>query len=82
MPAVRAVLDYTLDPPDRDGLWYSRKWASAPAEIADGKVTAKLPVGAKAYYLNVETKDGVRTSSHVVSVVEEQPLAEARRLWP
>ena len=82
MPAVRAVLDYTLDPPDRDGLWYSRKWASAPAEIADGKVTAKLPDGAKAYYLNVETKDGVRTSSHVVSGVEERPFAGARWLWP
>ena len=71
MPAVRAVLDYTLDPPDHDGLWYSRKWASAPAEIADGKVTAKIPDGAKAYYLNVETRDGVRTSSHVVSSVDE-----------
>ncbi|MBR2838823.1 MAG: family 78 glycoside hydrolase catalytic domain, partial [Kiritimatiellae bacterium] len=82
LPPVRACLDYTLDPPDRVGLWFSRKWASAPATIGNGEVSARLPDGAKAWYLNLETKEGLRTSSHVVAGIEERPLATAKWLWP
>jgi dienelactone hydrolase len=48
---VQAELAYTKD----GGKWQDRKWESIPAEIdtnAD-KVTARIPDGAKVFYLNI-----------------------------
>lgn len=67
MKPVRAFLDYTLDAPP--GLWFARKWESAPATLAEGRVAATLPSNAKAWYMSVETADGCRVST---------PVAEAR----
>ena len=64
---MRAFLDYTLDAPP--GLWFARKWETAPATLAQGRVAAAIPSGAKAWYLSVETASGCRVST---------PVAEAR----
>ncbi len=60
---ARAFLDYTCDAPP--GLWFNRKWETIPATLAEGRVTADLPSGAKAWYVSVETADGSRVSTPV-----------------
>lgn len=51
VPITKGELAYTLD----DGKWQNRKWESSPAEIdaKTGRITAKIPAGAKAFYLNL-----------------------------
>jgi hypothetical protein len=48
---TKAELAYTLN----DGRWQERKWESTPAEIdaKTSRVTAKIPAGAKVFYLNL-----------------------------
>lgn len=65
---ISASLDYTRDPVSADGFWSGRFWGSAAAMVSDGRVTAVLPDGVRAFYLNVETADGARTSTPIVSV--------------
>jgi len=67
-PAVAACLDYTRDDVTSDGQWFGRFWRSVPARLANGVVTAEIPPGTRAFYLNVETPDRARTSSAVISV--------------
>ena len=73
---VKAVLDYTLDDPGTNGLWFARFWKSAPAALANGKITAKLPPFTTAFYLNLETADGLRTSSRVIELDTPVPDRE------
>jgi len=84
----RAVLDYTLDRPDARGVWFAREWRSCPAKIDGSVVSAVLPAGARAFYLNLETADGIRSSSHVCDLdakYAEPKAAEsfqaARPVW-
>lgn len=49
VPVVRAELNYTRD----TGPWQERRWEAIPAEIAHGRITAKLPDGARVYYFNL-----------------------------
>ena len=93
---VRAVLDYTVDAPDGHGFWFLRKWQSADASLESGRVTARLPKGTKAFYLNLEAGSGVRVSSHVqcftakglVNAAEDRlsaPIVDfgaAKWMWP
>ena len=67
-PVVSASMDYTCDPVPSTGFWLERFWQSATATVSDGKVSATLPEGVRAFYLNVETSDGIRTSTPVVSI--------------
>ncbi|MFN7921557.1 MAG: acetylxylan esterase [Bryobacteraceae bacterium] len=62
---AKAELEYTAD----TGKWQDRKWETVPGEI-DGKThraSARVPAGAKAYYLNLFDESGrVVSSEHVV----------------
>ena len=71
---VKAILDYTLDLPGEDGMWFTRFWQSRPAQIDGNRVTVRLPGGTAAFYLNLETADGLRVSSHVVDLGTPLPL--------
>ena len=73
---VKAVLDYTLDAPGTNGLWFARYWKSVPVMLAGGKIVAKLPPYTTAFYLNLETADGLRTSSRVIELDKPVPDAE------
>jgi cephalosporin-C deacetylase-like acetyl esterase len=50
-PVTRAVLNYTLDPPQ----WKERLWAQAPAELNATKhiVNSTLPAGVTTFYIDV-----------------------------
>jgi hypothetical protein len=61
VPVVRAELIYTQD----TGNWPDRKWSTAPAALADGRVTATLPEGVRCYCLNlVDERDCVVSTEH------------------
>lgn len=62
---VNAVLNYTLDDGD---VWMKRFWKSTSASLDADKslVVAGLPVGVKAWYINLETADGLIASSQFV----------------
>ena len=64
-PVVKGTLDYTCD---NSAWWYSNRWETVAAEIKDGRVQATVPTGARHYYLNVETADGLRASTGLASV--------------
>jgi len=46
---AKAELHFTRD----TGPWQKRTWEAAPAQVAEGLVTAELPEGARVYFLNV-----------------------------
>jgi cephalosporin-C deacetylase-like acetyl esterase len=50
-PVTRAVLNYTLDPPQRE----ERQWAQSPAELNAAKHVVKgtLPAGVTAFYIDI-----------------------------
>ena len=58
---VRATLNWTLD----SGVWAKRTWKSAAARMTDRTVTATVPAGASAWYVNLECADGKVVSSRV-----------------
>lgn len=60
-PVVKAELCYTL----ASGPWMQRRWETAPATIAGGKVTAVLPEGVTVWYLNLfDDRMVVSSSEH------------------
>lgn len=64
IPITKAELAYTVD----EGRWQERKWEAAPAEIdaKSGRVTAKIPAGAKVFYLNVfDNRNCAVSTEHV-----------------
>ena len=62
---VRAELNFTRD----TGKWQERKWETAQAalDVNHGKASAKVPEGARVYYLNLIDARGVVVSSEHVS---------------
>jgi len=60
----RAVIVITLD----SGYTGSRQWKIMPADLqqTDGRVriTARLPAGARAYFFNLQSKEGVTSSEY------------------
>lgn len=58
-PIVKAELNYTVD----SGAWQQRDWKTLPAQLAAGKVTAQIPAGATAWYINVEDNRGLVVST-------------------
>ena len=64
VPIVKAELAFTLG----DGKWQERKWESAPAEVdaKTGRVSAKIPEGAKVFYLNIfDNRNCAVSTEHV-----------------
>jgi dienelactone hydrolase len=60
-PVLRAELNFTPD----TGLWQDRKWDAVPAHLADGRVSASLPPGAKVYYFNLfDERDCAVSTEH------------------
>ncbi|MGC9318357.1 MAG: alpha/beta hydrolase family protein [Armatimonadota bacterium] len=59
VPLARAELVFTRD----GGLWPEREWETAPAAIDGGVITAKVPEGARLYYLNAIDERGLLVSS-------------------
>jgi hypothetical protein len=59
-PVLKAELNVTRD----TGRWQDRKWAALPAQLAPGgRVTATLPPGTTAYYLNLHDDRGCVVST-------------------
>lgn len=58
---VKAELNYTKDA----GRWPDRKWESAPAQLdaKAHKVSAQVPLGVKAWYINLFDEKGLVVSS-------------------
>jgi hypothetical protein len=57
---AKAELLYTTD----TGPWQKRTWRVTPATVGDDyKVTAKVPEGVKAYYLNLTDERGLTVST-------------------
>lgn len=57
---TKAELLYTTD----TGPWQKRTWQTTPAGIGDDyKVTAKVPAGVRAYYLNITDERGLTIST-------------------
>jgi dienelactone hydrolase len=54
-----AYLLYTKD----KGTWQTRKWVQMPAELGTGCVNSDLPSDATAFYLALETDDGLWVST-------------------
>jgi dienelactone hydrolase len=70
VPITKAELAYTLN----DGKWQERKWESAPAEIdaKAGRVTAKIPAGAKVFYLNLfDERNCAVSTEHVETSISK-----------
>ena len=65
LPVVKGTLDYTCDD---SAWWYSNRWETVSAEVTGGQVRAAVPAGARYYYLNVESANGLRASTGLVSV--------------
>jgi dienelactone hydrolase len=64
VPIASAELAWTKD----IGRWQDRKWEQSPAtvDVATGRVSAKIPVGAKVFYLNLfDDRKSAVSSSHV-----------------
>jgi lysophospholipase L1-like esterase/dienelactone hydrolase len=64
VPVTKAELAFTTD----EGKWQDRKWESAPAEIdaKASRVTAKIPAGAKVFYLNLfDERDCAVSTEHI-----------------
>jgi hypothetical protein len=58
---TRAELNFTRD----TGRWQDRKWASLPANLTNGRVTATLPPGTRVYYFNlIDAQDCVVSTEH------------------
>ena len=66
LPVKAAALDYTLD--NDSGWWYSNRWDSVSADIAHGKVSARIPAGTKWAYLSVRTETGAVVSSRLLDL--------------
>ncbi len=66
VPITKAELEYTLD----DGKWQTRKWESTPADVdaKTSRVTAKIPAGAKVFYLNLFDDRNCAVSTEHVEV--------------
>src|SRR6185295_4164263 len=64
-PLVKAELSFTKDA----GKWQPRKWESVAAKIENGRASAAVPEGARAFYLNLfDDRNLVVSTEHV-----EQP---------
>ncbi len=64
VPIASAELAWTKD----IGRWQDRKWEQSPAtvDVATGRVSAKIPVEAKVFYLNLfDDRKSAVSSSHV-----------------
>jgi dienelactone hydrolase len=61
-PVVKAELSFTKD----GGKWQPRKWESVPAKLEAGRVSATIPEGATAYYLNLFDDRGLAVSTEHV----------------
>lgn len=60
VPVVLGELHYTTD----QGAWQERNWQTAPATVADGKVTATLPAERPlVYFLSVTDERGALVSA-------------------
>jgi cephalosporin-C deacetylase-like acetyl esterase len=66
VPVVKAELNYTKD----SGPWRKRKWNKAKATLDSGgkRVSAKLPAGVKACYLNIYDKRNCLVSTKHISL--------------
>jgi dienelactone hydrolase len=64
-PIGEAMLNYTTA---GDGPWKEREWKSAPAEldVAGKRASAKIPPGARFFYLNLVDGDGLIVSTEHV----------------
>jgi dienelactone hydrolase len=61
------------------GPWQKREWKSIPAEIRDGRVTAKLPEDRPlVYYLTVIDSRGLEVSAPHAVVTAEKPAGHDR----
>jgi dienelactone hydrolase len=61
-PVVKAELSFTRDA----GKWQPRKWDSAEAMIQGGRASARIPDGARVFYLNlIDERALVVSSEHV-----------------
>lgn len=67
-PLVRAELCFTNDNAER----VKRVWQTAPAQIDANKVTAELPEGVVAYFVNVYDKDGPAAPNGIVWPVSSE----------
>lgn len=60
-PVVKAELNTTKD----IGGWQERQWDSLPADVEDGRVSARLPEGTRVYYFNlVDDRECVVSTEH------------------
>ena len=55
---AKAELCFTRD----SGKWQDRKWESAPAKLEDGRASAAIPDGARAFYINLVDDRGLVVS--------------------
>lgn len=77
-PVVSASLDYTADD---CAIWYSNVWQSVSATVADGRVSATVPAGARYFCLSVDTASKGRVSSRVLTGADLTPKSfESRYL--
>jgi hypothetical protein len=69
---TRAELNFTKD----DGRWQDRKWESVPAQLDSRarRVSAQIPEGARAWYINLYDDRGL-----VVSSEHSVPVSSAAR---
>jgi cephalosporin-C deacetylase-like acetyl esterase len=61
-PVAKGELNFTKDP----GKWQKRKWETVPAELSAGRVSAEVPEGASAFYLNLVDDRGLVVSTEHV----------------
>lgn len=64
VPVTQAVLNFTKD----SGNWPERKWETVPAKIKVTRVTAALPDGTTAYYMNMTDSRGYVVSTEHVEI--------------
>jgi cephalosporin-C deacetylase-like acetyl esterase len=61
-PVVKGELNFTKD----SGKWQKRKWETVPAELSGDRVSAAIPEGAAAFYLNLIDDRGLVVSAEHV----------------
>ena len=62
VPVVKGELHFTKDA----GKWQKRKWETVPAELSGNRVSAGVPEGATAFYLNLTDERGLVVSTEHV----------------
>jgi len=74
VPITKAGLHYTTD----SGAWQKRKWHSEPAQVADGKVRAKLPAARPlVFFLTVTDRRGATVSTEHAALPAQPTAGES-----